>query len=819
VAIKKSDLYGMLWKSCDELRGSMDASQYKDYVLTLLFLKYVSDKAKADSDSLIEVPEGCSFDDLVALKGDAEIGEKIDVIISKLANANELQGVIDVTSFNDDAKLGKGKEMIDTLSKLIAIFEGLDFRASGAQGDDLLGDAYEYLMRHFAVESGKSKGQFYTPAEVSRILAKVVGINQAARPNQTIYDPTCGSGSLLLKAAHEAPQGLTIYGQEKDLATWSLSRMNMVLHGNETAEIENGDVISSPGFARDGSLKQHDFIVANPPFSVKAWNSGILPEEDDFKRFEIGIPPDKNGDYAFLLHCIKSLKSTGKAAVILPHGVLFRGGAEEKIRRKLLQLGMIKGVIGLPANLFYGTGIPACIVVIDKEGADKRDSIFLINASEGFKKDGPKNRLREQDIHKIVDVFSSQTEVEGFSRKVSRDEIANEANDYNLNLPRYIDASEPEDLQDLDAHLNGGIPDHDLGQLSGYWEAFPSLREQLFEAERPGYSKAKVSSSEVQETIDANADVQTFSTAVEEKVSEWWGAHKETLEGIDKGTLPGPIIEELSEDLLDRFKAFQLLDPYDIYEQLMTYWAETMQDDIYLVGAEGWFDAAQPRARREIGKTDKGKPKYEEADLSFGSGKMARKYKMDLLPHEVIVERFFAQEGKKLEELRLKSDQASQAVEDYAAEHAVEEGLLEEVIEDGKITKKALTDRIKETKGQAAYEDELKALKAYQQLLDDEAAAKKAAKDAEASLGQKTVAKYAELNEDEVKTLVVGSKWSPTLDHRFREVLSGLRQILSARGSLLERRYLKTQDEVLGQVKELTACVEGHLTSMLEDTP
>lgn len=224
MALKKSDLYSSLWKSCDELRGGMDASQYKDYILTLLFVKYVTDKAKAEPDALIEVPPRGSFDDIVALKGDKEIGDKINKIIARLAEANQLVTVFDAANFNDEEKLGKGQEMQDRLSKLVAIFADLDFRGSRAGGDDLLGDAYEYLMRHFATESGKSKGQFYTPAEVSRVLAKIVGIGPDTAQDDTVYDPTCGSGSLLLKVAEEAPRGISIYGQEKDNATWALAR-------------------------------------------------------------------------------------------------------------------------------------------------------------------------------------------------------------------------------------------------------------------------------------------------------------------------------------------------------------------------------------------------------------------------------------------------------------------------------------------------------------------------------------------------------------------------------------------------------------------
>ena len=444
MAIKKSELYSSLWKSCDELRGGMDASQYKDYVLVLLFVKYVSDKYAGQPGALIEVPEGGGFADMVVLKGDKEIGDKINKIIARLAEANDLKGVIDVADFNDADKLGKGKEMQDRLSNLVAIFDNpaLNFRKNRAEGDDLLGDAYEYLMRHFATESGKSKGQFYTPAEVSRIIAKVIGTNKATSQSQTIYDPTCGSGSLLLKAADEARTGVTIYGQEMDNATYSLARMNMFLHNHPTAEIWQDNSLSNPHFLlENGNLKTFDFVVANPPFSNKAWSNGFDPANDLYQRFEDGVPPRKNGDYAFLLHIIRSLKSTGKGAVILPHGVLFRGNAEADIRTNIIRKGYIKGIIGLPPNLFYGTGIPACIIVLDKENAAGRTGIFMIDASKGFVKDGNKNRLRHQDIHKIVDVFNKQLELPKYSRMVPVAEIVE--NEYNLIFRAISTAQKP----------------------------------------------------------------------------------------------------------------------------------------------------------------------------------------------------------------------------------------------------------------------------------------------------------------------------------------------------------------------------------------
>jgi type I restriction enzyme M protein len=458
MALKKSELYSSLWSSCDELRGGMDASQYKDYVLVLLFIKYISDRYAGLHYAPIKIAEGASFKDMIALKGKPDIGDQINKkIIGPLANANKLS---DFPDFNDDAKLGRGKEMVERLTNLIAIFENpaLDFSKNRAEGDDILGDAYEYLMRHFATESGKAKGQFYTPAEVSRVIAQILGIRSAKTSNDTtVYDPTCGSGSLLLKVADEARTKVTLYGQEKDAATSGLARMNMILHDNATASIVQGNTLAHPQFMEGGTLKHFDYVVANPPFSDKRWSTGLDALHDPFERFQpFGTPPAKQGDYAYLLHIVRSLKSTGKGACILPHGVLFRGGAEADIRRNLVRKGYIKGIIGLPANLFYGTGIPACIVVVDKEDAHARKGIFMIDASAGFMKDGPKNRLRAQDIHKIVDVFTKRLEVPKYSRTVSFEEI--EKNEFNLNLSRYIDSQTPEDLQDIAGPSDGRHP-------------------------------------------------------------------------------------------------------------------------------------------------------------------------------------------------------------------------------------------------------------------------------------------------------------------------------------------------------------------------
>ena len=809
MALKKSQLYSTLWSSCDELRGGMDASQYKDYVLTLLFMKYVSDLAD-DPDSLLDVPEGGGFSDMLEAIGQKDIGDRINKIIARFAEANDLKGVIDEADFNDEGKLGTGKEMQDRLSKLVAIFGDLDFSANRADGDDLLGDAYEYLMRHFATESGKSKGQFYTPAEVSRILAKVIGIGPDTKLDQTVFDPTCGSGSLLLKAADQAPKGITVYGQEMDVSTWALARMNMILHGKETAEVWRGNTLSDPYFkGRDGNLLTFDFAVANPPFSQKNWTTGFDPENDLHRRFEYGMPPAKNGDYAFLLHILTSLKSTGKGAVILPHGVLFRGNKEAKIRRNLIKQGYIKGIIGLPANLFYGTGIPACIVVLDKEHAAARTHLFMIDASSGFMKDGNKNRLRHQDLHKIIDTFNREEEIERYSRLVPIEEIASEANDYNLNIPRYIDASKPEDLHDLDAHLRGGIPEADINALDRFWTVLPSVRAELFEAgDRPGYLAPRLDATEVKPMILGHAEFEAYAADANKRVTEWADAHHPLLEDLAPGCLPKIVINTLAEDLLNRFAGVPLLSRYDVYQRLMEYWDEAMQDDLYLIAADGWAKGAKPRLTL---KDSKGKKDIETPDLKIGK----TKYQMDLVPPGLLVARFFADEQQKVDDLQATQDAAERELDEFIEECSGEEDLLEDAKSDtGKVSKGQAKARLKEIKGNAEFAEEVEAITRVLKFMDAEAAAKKATKTAQEALDQGVFKKYDELSEDEIKTIVIEDKWNATIAGLIDSEVRRLSNQLATRVADLRERYDAPLPELEAQVEDLDAKVERHLRDM-----
>ncbi len=813
MAIKKTELYSSLWASCDELRGGMDASQYKNYILTLLFVKYVSDKYAGVKLGAIEVPEGGSFADMVAQKGQKDIGEQLNKIIGRLATENDMAWLASSDNdFNNEDRLGKGQSMVDTLSALIGIFENLDLGKNRAEGDDLLGDAYEYLMRHFATESGKSKGQFYTPAEVSRILAKILGINKDTSQDETVYDPTCGSGSLLLKVFDEAPNGLTLYGQEKDNATAALAKMNMILHDAPSADIWQDDTLSDPHWlSGDTSLKTFDYAVANPPFSYKSWSNGVNVSEDPFKRFEFGEPPAKNGDYAFLLHILKSLKSTGKGAVILPHGVLFRGNAESDIRRRIVRQGFIKGIIGLPVNLFYGTGIPACIIVLDKKGAEAERPIFMIDASRGFMKDGNKNRLRSQDIHKIVDVFNKQQEIERYSRLVPYEEITGK-NEFNLNIPRYIDASEPEDIHDLDAHLNGGIPARDITALDPYWKVFPTLQKTLFEqGPRDGYLDVIVPGREIKPTIIEHPEFEAFKSQTLSRFETWKEKHRARVQSIGVGENPKQIINEISEDLLDRFSDAPLLDRYDVYQIIMDYWAETMQDDMYMLVQDGWDAANVVREILPV-KDKSGKSSYkEDHHFEFKQGRTKTRYRSDIILPNLVADAFFVEQRDTLRDAQSAYENATQELETFVEENSGDEGLIEDAKnEKGNITQKGLKDRLKE----ATDPEEIEALKSCILLLAAESNAKTAAKNAKEELDLAIFQKIPNIAEPDRKRLVIEEKWFSDLEDGLVEEIERVTQRLAKRLTTLEDRYAATLPELSNDVEVYSTRVGQHLEAM-----
>ena len=798
--IKKSDLYSSLWRSCDELRGGMEPSEYKDYVLFMLFIKYVSDKYAGDEDAPLVIPAGASFEDMKALKGKPDIGDRINTqVIQPLIEANSSSlSHSDFPDFNDPKKLGEGKERQDKLTNLVAIFEdpALDFSDNRAEHDDILGDAYEYLMRHFAQDSGKSKGQFYTPAEVSRTIAQLIGIGPHNTNRQTTaYDPTCGSGSLLLKVAGEAGKPITLYGQEISATTAGLARMNMILHDFPDASVQSGNTLADPKYKDGERLKTFDYVVANPPFSDKAWSSGLTPSADPFQRFAWGVPPAKQGDYAYLLHIIRSLKASGKGACILPHGVLFRGNAEAAIRKQLVDSGYLVGIVGLPANLFYGTGIPACILVIDKDNAGARRGIFMIDASKGFLKDGNKNRLREQDIHRIVDTFRKAQDVPGYARMVGFDEIRSAKNDYNLNLPRYIDSSEAEDLQDIEGHLLGGIPQRDIDALQAYWAYMPALREALFEsAGRPGYLQLKLQIAEVKPAILGHAQFQAFQATAAELQARWAQAVRPQLTGFVQGGQPKVFIHDVSESLLAAYAKAPLLDAYAVYQHLMDYWAQSMQDDAYLLAAEGW--KAQPTRIVETNKKGVRKDKG---------------WTCDLVPKALIVVRYFNAEQQALDAARTTLEAASSALEALEEEHGGEEGFFASL---DKLNAVEVKRRIKEIGKSKDDAEELAALRQWLALSEQEVELKKQLKALDAVLDAKALAKYPQLSVKEIQALVVDDKWLAALNAAVQGEVERVSQALTRRVKELAERYDRPLPKLAASAEDLEAKVAGHLAKM-----
>ena len=845
MALKKSDLYASIWSAADLLRGGMDASQYKDYVLTLLFMRYVTDRA-GQADALIELPPpevpeadaegnypdnyvppgpdglgyGGSFRDMVFWKGKAGIGENLNKIVARFARHNGLSGAITTANFNDPEKVGQGQEMVERLSDLIGVFQKdeLDMSGNRAGGDDLLGDAYEYLMRHFAQDSGKSKGQFYTPAEVSRVMAAIVGVERARTADFSAYDPTRGSGSLLLKVAAKAPVTISLFGQEKDIATTGLAVMNMWLHGEPTAEIENGNTLANPRHLNaDGTLKRFDVIVANPPFSVKEWSQGMggkdrekdfSADQDKFRRFDrYGVPPTKNGDFAFLLHILASLKTGGTAAVVLPHGVLFRGNAEASIRRKLIEDGVIKGIIGLPANLFYGTGIPACIIVLRKTGRSEEaaarqrsevpddSTIFLVDASRDFRKDGPKNRLRERDLHRIVDVFTEGKQEAGYSRSVPVAEIA--ANDYNLNLPRYLDGRDRADRQDPEGHLRGGIPLADVDALDHYWRVFPELRGRLFRELRPGYLERTAPD----EKVTTDPAFAAYEARLATTFRDWYNGVDATLTGIGPDTRPAALIAALGESILAHYADFTLVDAYAVYQHLLDYWAETMQDDAYAITADGWTAELVPVM---TGSGDKRKAKKGY-------------FTSDLLPPEIVRDHFLGAGSRVQSELEREQSELETDLAALEEEEGHEDGLLAEVLSDrGKVTKGNLNARRKELAASDDEDDraELAYLDQYKTLADRLATVKKKVKTGEAALRKATYAQYEELDEAITRDLVVNHKWYDALESRVAQETAAVGQTLDRRLTELHERYATPLAELEAEAARLTDAVNDHLAKL-----
>ncbi|MDE5688968.1 MAG: type I restriction-modification system subunit M, partial [Paramuribaculum sp.] len=730
-------------KCTNKIRSNcgLNAELFKNYVLIMLFLKYISDRKRSGELELIEIPDGCYFEDIVKLKGTTAIGDGINKIIGQIKDANP--GVLD---FIDQTKhdfcnkdLGKDlKAASNVITELVTAFQadGLDFKRNRAADDDLIGDAYEYLMRNFASQSGKDKGQFYTPTEVSRLMAILIGVNRDTRRNISAYDPTCGSGSLLLrtKAAARTGTSVSLQGQEIDPGNVEMCNLNMIIHGDETADIRWGDTLNNPLHERNGVLDTFDYIVSNPPFSLHRWMS-TAKEDDEFGRWNhsTGVPPQQYGDFAFLMHVVKSLKNAtqngpaGHAAVILPNGVLTRGGDEETLRRFLVDQQLISGIVALPPNTFYGTGIAGNIIVIDKNRS--RDGILFIDGSRGFYKDeDSKNRLREQDLRRITDAWEARADIPHFSRLASYADIRAEG--YNLNIPRYVTPESKEIDHDIEAHLHGGIPETDIDRLGHVWEAAPSLRDELFGRLRDGYASLIPSLDAIADTIENNTAYMARRVEFGGALVRWTEAVRPSMLALQKDCHPKEVIQQWSDSLLCTLLGSEsLLDAYEVYDCMMNYWNETMQDDVYMISRDGWApDLTVPQKKNA---------KWSELAC-------------DLLPLDIVVETFFSEERDRYNELAERIYAITEQLK------ASTDGDDHEDDEGSQYIKLSEKERLMSTAT-------LKKLKANLKKLNTE-------------LYDKILLKYSQLDEATVRRLVVNDKWLATIVNRSHEAMDGVAQ-------------------------------------------
>ncbi|MCW2279777.1 type I restriction-modification system subunit M [Lactococcus lactis] len=848
--ITSEEIKSRLWDGATELRGSMDASRYKDYMLGLMFYKFLSDKTLEtfrNNAGLGRISES----ELVEAytQNREELGEELDKMIQQALgyfvapeylyqkwikdintgdfevqkvtdSLNNFEKTIAVTGDSDDFKglfssstldltdtaLGSNlNERNKSIKALINLFADLDMVA--LQRSDVLGDAYEYLIGQFAMESGKKAGEFYTPRQVSEIMAQIAAKNSNI---QSIYDPTVGSGSLLLTVgkhlSKEVQKDLSYYGQEKNTATYNLTRMNLLLHGvrPEKMTVRNADTLShdwpeDPSQANVGV--QFDAVVMNPPYSLKDWNKAGLKVSDP--RFEIAgtLPPDSKGNFAFLLHGLFHLGTNGTMAIVLPHGVLFRGGSEGDIRQRLLEKNQIDTIIGLPSGMFTNTGIPVIVMVL-KKNRPVGEPVLIIDASRGFVKVGKQNVLQEKDIAKIVDTYSSRDEIEGYSHLATHEEII--ANEWNMNIPRYVEADNDEIAQDVDAHLYGGIPKSNIDELFVLNKSVPEVIESSFEVLREGYLMLNKSMEQLTEEVIKAPQVlaknDELRKIAESFVAKYWHILRQVNLDSDLTTLMSEMLSEIKEEV----SSIEFVDAYSAYQIVAEIWKDSLTKDSELIAASDFYTIGRKREPNMVTKGS-GKNKRREQDGWIGM----------LVPNELIAKHLFASEQEEIEALKNKAQEIdselSELVEAAKVEDSEEYEALYESLKkneddepqdafEAKTIKAELKRAEKET-------SEFEWLKRVEKLLADKSSTNKSVKEKEKQLKEAVESKIENLTNEEIDMLVFEKWFAGTVDALVGLVEKPLRQELSTI-ALIENRYAQTFNEIDAQVSELEKAFE-----------
>ncbi|MEX6702323.1 type I restriction-modification system subunit M [Peribacillus frigoritolerans] len=857
--ITSEEIKRRLWDGANELRGSMDASRYKDYMLGLMFYKFLSDKTLETFKSTAGLGQ-VSESELVEeyTKAKEEYGAELDKMIQNVIgyyvspeylyqtwlkdinsgdfevqkvtdSLNNFERTISVSGDSDDFKglfssstldltdtaLGSNlNERSKNIKALILLFADLNMVA--LQKGDVLGDAYEYLIGQFAMESGKKAGEFYTPRQVSEVMAQIAAKTSNVK---SIYDPTVGSGSLLLTVkkhlSKDVQKDLEYYGQEKNTATYNLTRMNLLLHGvrPEKMTIKNGDTLSQdwpedPERPNEGV--QFDAVVMNPPYSAKNWNKSELKVSDPrFADFGV-LPPDSKGDFAFLLHGLFHLGINGTMAIVLPHGVLFRGSAEGEIRKRLLDKGRIDTIIGLPSNLFTNTGIPVVVMIL-KKNRDLGDPVLVIDASHSFIKVGKQNILQEKDIAKIVDTYSNRAEIPGYSHLATREEIIK--NDYNMNIPRYVEADDSEIPHEVDAHLFGGIPQKNIEDLKILNSTVPDVLKSSLNTIRPGYVELVKTVDELRTEVLSDSRVVTMTQEVETKARDYVSKYWDILRNVDGSSNLTQLMDDMLVEVKEILSEFKYIDAYDGYQIIAEIWKNVLTHDTELIASSDFYTIGRTREPNLVTKGT-GKNKREEQDGWVGS----------IVPNDLIAKRLYSTELEDIESEKSRvqeiDNELSELVEAAKVEDTDENNALYDVIkkndedepQDSFESKSVIAEFKKATKGTIEYD----LLKTVEKLMTEKSSLNKAIKVEEKALKEMIYERILNLNDEEIDSLV-HEKWFGNTVHALVSLVAiPLKTELSTL-EMLNKRYENTFSEIDTESRDLESMFESLMSELVAE--